>query len=224
MAAAPWAKKCSMRGSSGWGCADFMDVLIVAGWVVEIFTVPDASDEIRIARTDILQRVLILEGAEMAQNQQLFEKMIVYKELTSKQKELFNFQKLAATLADHGFNCIKLADDWQGADFLAYPMIGDKTLKVQLKSRLTIAKKYENKEIWIAFPYSARGNSEKHWYLIEHDCLREKIGRYTKWLSSKEWSGKGIYHSTSINPELLANLEENKLGPVYGPVLPLAED
>jgi hypothetical protein len=29
-------------------------------------------------------------------------------------------QKVAAILGDYGFNCIKLADDWQGADFLPY--------------------------------------------------------------------------------------------------------
>ena len=45
---------------------------------------------------------------------------INYAELNSRQKEAYNFQKLAAALADYGFNCIKLSDDWQGADFLAY--------------------------------------------------------------------------------------------------------
>jgi hypothetical protein len=39
---------------------------------------------------------------------------VEYGKLTAKQKELFNFQKIAATLADFGYNCIKLADDWQG--------------------------------------------------------------------------------------------------------------
>jgi hypothetical protein len=47
-------------------------------------------------------------------------KKIQYKDLNSKQKEIYNFQKVAAILAAYGFNCIKLADDWQGADFLAY--------------------------------------------------------------------------------------------------------
>ncbi len=47
-------------------------------------------------------------------------KKIPYDQLNGKQKEIFNFQKIAATFADYGFNCIKLADDWQGADFLAY--------------------------------------------------------------------------------------------------------
>ena len=45
---------------------------------------------------------------------------IRYRELTAKQQEVYNFQKVASLLADYGFNCIKLDDDWQGADFLAY--------------------------------------------------------------------------------------------------------
>ena len=51
-----------------------------------------------------------------------------YDRLNSKQKEIYNFQKSAAVLADYGFNCIKLADDWRGADFLAYHKDGDETL------------------------------------------------------------------------------------------------
>ena len=65
---------------------------------------------------------------------------ICYDTLNARQKELFNFQKLAATLADYGFNCIKLTDDWQGADFLAYHFKGTTTLKVQLKSRVTVSR------------------------------------------------------------------------------------
>ena len=55
---------------------------------------------------------------------------VQYEDLNSKQQEIYNFQKVAAVLADFGFNCIKLADDWQGADFLAYHKDGDQTLKV----------------------------------------------------------------------------------------------
>ena len=147
----------------------------------------------------------------MAENHKLFE-VIDYKKLNGKQKELFNFQKLAATLADYGFNCIKLADDWQGADFLAYPMNGETTLKIQLKSRLTIDQKYRSKEIWIAFPH------KDHWYLIDHNCLIEKVGTHTKWLTTDSWLKKGGYSSTSINAALLKDLAENKLGRVYGPL------
>ena len=137
---------------------------------------------------------------------------VPYQKLKAKQKELFNFQKIAALLADYGYNCIKLADDWQGADFLAYHIDGETTLKVQLKSRLTINKKYRGngKDIWIAFSH------QHEWYVVEHDDLIEKVAMHTVWLSSDSWKIKGEYSSTSINPKLLASLEESKRGPVYG--------
>jgi hypothetical protein len=141
-----------------------------------------------------------------------FEK-VQYDSLNARQKELFNFQKLAATLADYGYNCIKLADDWQGADFLAYRINGDTTLKVQLKSRLTIDQKYSGKGIWIAFPHG------DNWYLIEHDRLVEKVGKQTNWLSSLSWKDKHGYSSVSINAGLLESLAEDKLGPVYGSII-----
>ena len=138
-----------------------------------------------------------------------FEK-VNYEKLNGRQKEIFNFQKIAATLADYGFNCIKLADDWQGADFLAYHIDGTTTLRVQLKSSLHVARKYCNKEIWIAFPH------EGFWYLIEHDRLLEKVGQRTDWLKSRSWNDMCGYSSNSINHDLLECLAENKLGPVYG--------
>jgi hypothetical protein len=142
-----------------------------------------------------------------------FEK-VHYSSLNARQKELFNFQKIAATLADCGYNCIKLADDWQGADFLAYHVNGKTTLKVQLKSRLTIdQKKYSGKDIWIAFPH------KDSWYLIEHDRLVDKVGEHTRWLNSDSWKSKDGYSSISINPALLKSLAEDRLGPVYGHVL-----
>lgn len=145
-----------------------------------------------------------------------------YKQLNARQKELFNFQKLAATFADLGFSCIKLADDWQGADFIAYHATENLTLKVQLKSRLTInRKKYggEDKDIWIAFPYGT--SHDRCWYLIQHDRLVQKVGTHTIWLNSDTWLQKGDYSSTRINPALLDSLAEDKLGPVYGTILDL---
>src|SRR3990170_5450972 len=95
-------------------------------------------------------------------------KRITYSDLNPKQKEVYNFHKVAAILADYGFNCIKLTDDWQGADFLAYHKDRLNTLKVQLKSRLAIDKKYKDKELFVAFPLNG------HWYLVEHDTLIKK--------------------------------------------------
>lgn len=141
---------------------------------------------------------------------------ISYETLNARQKEQYNFQKIAAVLADYGFNCIKLADDWQGADFLAYRIDRSTTLKIQLKSRITIQRKYLGKEIWLAFPHKSV------WYLIEHDQLKVNIGEHTNWLQSDAWLTGGLYHSTCINPELLDSLTENKLVPIHG-AIPEAE-
>ena len=131
---------------------------------------------------------------------------ISYKNLNGRQKEVYNFHKIAAVLADYGFNCIKLTDDWQGADFLAYQMLGGtETLKVQLKSRITIDKKYIGKNIWIAFPLV------QSWYMIEHDVLIERAGQATNWLNTESWLTRGLYSSDSPSISLLKNIEEYKL-------------
>ncbi len=128
-------------------------------------------------------------------------KKIDYNALNSKQKEIFNFQKVAGILADYGFNCIKLADDWQGADFIAYHKDGKETLRVQLKSRITIDKKYQDKDLYIIFPF------DEEWYLILHDELVDKIKEHTNWLNTPSWA-KGYYSSQSINPDLLKSIED----------------
>lgn len=130
---------------------------------------------------------------------------IRYAELNSRQKEIYNFQKIAACLADYGFNCIKLADDWQGADFLAYHKDGGNTLKVQLKSRAYIAKKYMGKSLYMAFPI--RGV----WYLIEHDELVALIEKHTTWLNSASWRDRGGYSSANPNAQLISGLSEFRL-------------
>lgn len=87
----------------------------------------------------------------------MFER-VCYGDLNSRQKENYNFQKVAGRLADYGFNCLRLTDDWRGADFIACHIDGETYLRVQLKGRLTIDKKYVGKSIYIAF-------------LLEDDCF-----------------------------------------------------
>ncbi len=96
----------------------------------------------------------------------MFDK-IQYGDLKAKQQENYNFAKVAAILADYGYTCLRLSDDWQGADFLAYHKDGLITLKVQLKGRLQIDAKYVGKSIFIAFPHGG------HWYLYPHDEVIE---------------------------------------------------
>ena len=121
-------------------------------------------------------------------------------QLNARQKEIYNFQKSAALLADYGFNCIKLTDDWQGADFLAHHFDGATTLKVQLKARLTIDRKYVGQDLWMNFP--CRGS----WYLVPHDHLVGLIGQTTNWLNTSSWQDHGGYSSTNPAPGLLEQL------------------
>ena len=130
---------------------------------------------------------------------------IDYDKLNSRQKEIFNFQKISAVLADYGFNCIKLADDWHGADFLAYHKDGLHTLKVQLKGRLTIDKKYQGKELFMAFQF--KGN----WYLVAHEILVEKVGKHANWLNTDSWIKHGNYNSQAPNEQLMESLAEYRL-------------
>jgi hypothetical protein len=130
-------------------------------------------------------------------------KKVEYTELNSKQKEIFNFQKVAGVLADYGFNCIKLADDWLGADFLAYHKDENETLRVQLKSRLTIDKKYIGKELHMAFPILGG------WCLIEHDELVSLVGLHTNWLNTESWHSRGQYHSAAPGQKLAEAISAN---------------
>jgi len=132
-------------------------------------------------------------------------KHIRYTDLNSRQREIYNFQKVAAILADYGFNCIKLADDWQGADFLAYHIDGNNTLKVQLKGRLNIEKKYRGKNLFMAFP------CKDSWYLIEHDLLVDLIEKNANWLNTLSWKDRGIYNSAAPSRHLLKALENYRL-------------
>ena len=133
---------------------------------------------------------------------------IKYHNLNAKEKEIFNFQKVAALLADYGFNCIKLADDWQGADFLAYQPKESYTYKVQLKARLTIDKKYAGKDLHIAF----RVETKSAWYLVPHGELVSIVGANSSWLESESWTKKGHYSSASPSAKLLTAIRGYAIG------------
>ncbi len=122
---------------------------------------------------------------------------INYAQLSAKQKEIYNFQKIASVLADYGFNCIKLADDWLGADFLAYHKDGTDTLKVQLKARVTISRLYQGKGLHIAFPL------QDGWCVIDHDELVRIVGAHTNWLNTESWISHGLYHSGTPSRNLV---------------------
>jgi hypothetical protein len=115
---------------------------------------------------------------------------IEYRKLNPKQKERYNFQKIAGILADYGFSSIKLDDDWQSADFIAQHIDGSTFLKVQLKGRLEFNKKYRGKNIHIAFPHANK------WYLLNHDeglvifldVFREGMATTSSWVDNGHYT------------------------------------
>ena len=106
-----------------------------------------------------------------------------YNQLNSKQKENYNFHKVASALADYGYDSMRLNNDWQGADFIAVK--NDEMLKVQLKGRFTIDKKYIGKDIFVSFLEEGKVK------IYKHDEALKLIPENVK--TSKSWSEVGSY-------------------------------
>ena len=85
---------------------------------------------------------------------------------------------------------MRLNNDWQGADFIAVK--GDEMLKVQLKGRFTIDKKYIGKDIFIAFV--EKGLIK----MYEHDKALEIFPQKSKETTSWKVAGK---YSMNKTPE-----------------------
>ena len=137
---------------------------------------------------------------------------VEYSELKkTKQKEIYNFQKISAILADYGFATIKLDNDWQGADFIAQHFDDGTFFKVQLKGRLTFAKIYIGKNIYICFPHpSDPDKGQRDWYIFDHDELlyRSFLERIKE---TDSWKIEGVYSYPDLSKDILALLSDYKL-------------
>ena len=78
---------------------------------------------------------------------------------------------------------MRLNDDWEGADFISINK--DEMIKVQLKGRFTIDKKYIGKDIYISFLEDEKVK------IYKHDDALEVIPENVK--ISKSWSEVGNY-------------------------------
>lgn len=131
--------------------------------------------------------------------------------LTSKEKELYNYSRLIAVLAKYGLETHRVINDTNGADIIAYraPRKDEgshtTTLKIQLKSRFSYNKKYDHEDLYIAFP---DGND---WYLIPQESISEdKELLPEKWRTSESWKA-GNYHVAQLSKELKTKLERYKI-------------
>jgi len=125
---------------------------------------------------------------------------INYTDLNSRQKENYNYHKIASALAEYGFDSMRLNNDWQGADFIAVHNDGEQMLKVQLKSRFTIDKKYIGKDIKIGFV------EKGVCYIYDHDNMVLNLAEGT--LNSKSWQENGYYSQMPVPKIYLDNMTE----------------
>jgi hypothetical protein len=95
-----------------------------------------------------------------------------------------------------------LSNDWQGADFIAVHVDGVTDIKVQLKGRLSFAKKYIGKNIYICFIDSGDV------YLYPHD---EVLNVVEAKIADKTWQLEGTWSTPSITTENKKLLAQYKL-------------
>lgn len=130
---------------------------------------------------------------------------IAYANLNSRQKENYAYQKVSAVLADYGFVTMRLSDDWQGADFIAQHIDGKTMLRVQLKGRMSIHKKYLGKDIYICFSENGQ------WYFVPHDEYVEWALTNTKIGTSYSWTNGGGYSIPYLPVAIKAHLEQYRI-------------
>ena len=132
---------------------------------------------------------------------------VPYAELNARQKENYNFHKIAARLADFGFTSIRLTDDFHGVDFIALHIDGSTLLRIQLKARLNFDAKYYGKGLHIAF------REDDDFYVYPHDELRRRIldSGMVENSNSENWVTHGNRSWPRIPKKMRHLLEEFRL-------------
>lgn len=130
-----------------------------------------------------------------------------YSDLSARQQENYNFHTTAALLAKYGYTSLRLTDDWNGADFIAIHNDGS-YLKVQLKGRMYLSKRYVGKELWIAFWDHKNGS----FFLFPHDTVLKKVLANTGIARTKSWSKvDGAYGWKTLSPGIEKLIDQYKL-------------
>ena len=72
---------------------------------------------------------------------------------------------------------------------------------------VVISKKYQGKDLYLAFPAAGR------WYLVPHDKLVVIAAETTRWLRSSSWTSNGEYSVARPSRQMLDRLSEHALTP-----------
>jgi hypothetical protein len=122
----------------------------------------------------------------------------------SQVREVINRNALVTLALEHGFNAFLPVYDG-GVDFILYREEDGLVRKVQLKGRWYIDRKYEGRDIWIAFPV------EDDWYVAPHDELIV-MGEQAGFTSTASWVEGGAYSCPKPSRAMLAELARFRFG------------
>ncbi|MDO8607858.1 MAG: hypothetical protein Q7R40_15080 [Phaeospirillum sp.] len=120
-------------------------------------------------------------------------------------REVVNRNALVSRLVLQGYNVYLPVYD-AGIDFVLHREIDDTLLKVQLKSRWTIDRKYLGRDLWIAFADANVGD----WYLMPHDEMVD-LGTRMGFTGQASWTEKGLYHRGPLSQAMREICEPYRL-------------
>ena len=123
----------------------------------------------------------------------------------SQVQEAINRNTVVSLALAQGFNAFLPAYDG-GVDFILYRESDGLLRKVQLKSRWTINRKYEGRDIWIAFPIAG------DWYLMPHDEMVTKAERGV--VESLSWTKEGGYSRPKLSAAAIAQCAPYRFAPI----------
>jgi hypothetical protein len=149
----------------------------------------------------------------MPRRSDIFSK-VEYGRLNGRQQEVHNFHQIAARLAQYGYATYPIRDDWNGGDMIARHMLDSRkpTLTIQVKGRMTFAKKYLEKDLWLAFPF------KEMVYVFPHDLV---LRRYLALRKAKRspldnnnsWAKGGLVSWRRPTADILEILKPYTLSP-----------
>src|SRR5262249_6271052 len=101
--------------------------------------------------------------------------MAEIKEPTANEIEAANRAEATALLIRAGYRVYRPEADCYGED-LVLRTPGGKLLAVQLKSRMTVNRKYWRKSLWMLFPKTKfKDGVRRGWFLVRHDSLYDLV-------------------------------------------------
>jgi hypothetical protein len=108
----------------------------------------------------------------------------------SQVSEVINRNTVVSLALKQGYNAFLPVYDG-GVDFILYRENDRHLLKVQLKARWTIERKYIGRDIWIAFPVG------EDWYLMPHDQMlaaaeTDGVTKTASWVENDAYSRRRL--------------------------------